>query len=630
MKPYLTLMERDTRVKRAAKVALQPIFEAISILLPQWLRQKLSIRRNSAPKSYKATEYGSGGEQRDILHRPAGCSLVDDGERQRLPEDVLISHTPSTGCQKKVDAPEANQHLSEISHEGVGLTRPDEAQGTENGDDPWCEIRDINAALLNALHELDDRKNGDEESIIAEEEKALPESVSGHCLTPIRSSHGAIEEDEEKRRKVTTRNKFPDSLQIDLFEREDMLSPSRPPQGFKDDPTTPRSFDSTYVESNQSDAYEDLLACSCAQPLPTEFRFEILLPTPIEGVSPLNLPSRELPTLDPDEYLSTSLSIDFYPSDDHGIITSESWILPTSSPGPGLGAWIDDDNEIVGHNLLRSPLRLTPEPRSDWSLECAPSDLRASGDSSAPIECPQQMLYADPWSLEHNPNPVIFAHLWDLVDCATSDSHGVPLSSPVYSNPTVHYIKKRMQRETHLDLEPEKHTNLDTSKITSSPSREIIEFDGDMTTTPITDTSSYIPNQIQGKSLNMIAPEISTSTSTMKAPDIRTCSVACEDLVCEQCNITFQTIGLKNKHNNRKHIRRFACTESNCTARFNLKADLQRHKSTVHKSTIHKDTMAISKQATWSCTNAHCHTPGKAFRRKDNFQRHLIRCQNAQ
>jgi hypothetical protein len=268
-----------------------------------------------------------------------------------------------------------------------------------------------------------------------------------------------------------------------------------------------------------------------------------------------------------------------------------------------------------------------------WNGSTSPTELSeylaypgvsSRSSSPTPIESPQEILYVDPWSLEHNPNPVIFAHLGDSLYSVGPELHGVLANSPECDISTVHDNKRGRIPKTYFDLEPYKHTDLDYSEVTSLPSPADVEFNSDMARASTIDPS-YISIRTQDKWSENAVPEISGSPPTTKALDIRPRSAACEDLVCEQCHITFQTIGLKNKHDNRKHVRRFACTGSNCTARFNLKADLQRHKSTVHK-----DTMTTLKQDTWSCTNAHCHLPGKLFTRKDNFQRHLVRCQNAQ
>lgn len=89
---------------------------------------------------------------------------------------------------------------------------------------------------------------------------------------------------------------------------------------------------------------------------------------------------------------------------------------------------------------------------------------------------------------------------------------------------------------------------------------------------------------------------------------------------CPDCPMKFDNLGLRNKHQNRKHNLRFAC--SVCPARFGLRLDLKRHNCTVHEALF--GPLEILK-----CGVAGCATPTKIFNRKDNYMRHVERCQQA-
>ncbi|KAF2868702.1 hypothetical protein BDV95DRAFT_120070 [Massariosphaeria phaeospora] len=88
---------------------------------------------------------------------------------------------------------------------------------------------------------------------------------------------------------------------------------------------------------------------------------------------------------------------------------------------------------------------------------------------------------------------------------------------------------------------------------------------------------------------------------------------------CSVCHDSFRTEGSRNKHMNRKHIRRYKCMVLDCGRDFNLNADLNRHKRTVHKTGVDE---------TWRCGNDNCQTPQKVFHRRDNLLRHMSACGN--
>ncbi|KAH7083371.1 hypothetical protein BKA63DRAFT_561545 [Paraphoma chrysanthemicola] len=101
------------------------------------------------------------------------------------------------------------------------------------------------------------------------------------------------------------------------------------------------------------------------------------------------------------------------------------------------------------------------------------------------------------------------------------------------------------------------------------------------------------------------------------------------EIACTYCELTFPTQGKVNEHVNRKHIRRFVCNTSGCDTRFHLQADLNRHTRTVHDQTNSDTETLDDKTPSWSCPLEHCATPSKVWPRKDNFNRHVERCQKA-
>jgi hypothetical protein len=38
----------------------------------------------------------------------------------------------------------------------------------------------------------------------------------------------------------------------------------------------------------------------------------------------------------------------------------------------------------------------------------------------------------------------------------------------------------------------------------------------------------------------------------------------------------------------------------------------------------------VDQKEQWKCTNSYCKTPDLVFTRRDNFQRHLLRCRRSQ
>lgn len=202
-------------------------------------------------------------------------------------------------------------------------------------------------------------------------------------------------------------NRFPEVNEVPHQAAAEVLSPSRPPQlneavcschcgcrcsaqregedgDQNEDGASTHSFD-TLVASNRSEADENF-------PLPSDGpeshvnadTFEAELPLSrdsnglvhIEGVlnvteifrlgeRMIDLEERAfrlpqgLPFPDYDDY-PDSMKNEPNGSDDHSVIASDSRSIRCISPGPGLGAWIDDMNE---YHFLEEPLRLTPQRR---------------------------------------------------------------------------------------------------------------------------------------------------------------------------------------------------------------------------------------------------------------------------
>lgn len=85
---------------------------------------------------------------------------------------------------------------------------------------------------------------------------------------------------------------------------------------------------------------------------------------------------------------------------------------------------------------------------------------------------------------------------------------------------------------------------------------------------------------------------------------------------CTECELSFQTLGQRTYHFNRKHNKRFKCGD--CDKAFSLRADLDRHKVNRHRATPERF---------YHCPNKFCACPNKVFTRKDNYNRHVQRCQ---
>ncbi|KAF2647291.1 hypothetical protein K491DRAFT_317422 [Lophiostoma macrostomum CBS 122681] len=195
-----------------------------------------------------------------------------------------------------------------------------------------------------------------------------------------------------------------------------------------------------------------------------------------------------------------------------------------------------------------------------------------------------------PWATEYFPNPVMFPHLH-----TSATRRGV---SPTSRS------------------ESESFAISDFHSVQGSPMEATVRADA--TTTPVryTASSSDADENIPFNSSNAAAQALHSASSSGTPPSSFDTSKPFE-FQCPECSKLFRTTGLKNKHINRTHRRRYTCDL--CPSAFALNADLQRHKRTVHRSQ-HNGTRTLQ------CPNTRCGVPDKQFNRKDNFERHVARC----
>ncbi|CAI9637092.1 unnamed protein product [Alternaria burnsii] len=91
---------------------------------------------------------------------------------------------------------------------------------------------------------------------------------------------------------------------------------------------------------------------------------------------------------------------------------------------------------------------------------------------------------------------------------------------------------------------------------------------------------------------------------------------------CSICHLKFRTPGLRRTHQNREHNLRYPC--GICNSRLGLRADLRRHENSVHRDDLHDASAKL-----FQCPNIGCSDPQKTYARKDNFTRHVNRCERA-
>jgi hypothetical protein len=268
----------------------------------------------------------------------------------------------------------------------------------------------------------------------------------------------------------------------------------------------------------------------------------------------------------------------------------------------------------------------------------------------------------DPWKLEYEPNPVIFAHLVDCFGSPSNDEHvqevlqtngsrspEVASEQRVYQN-----SKRRMSDSSDVgDLEAFLGHGEAPTMTSSQPKRRaysrgsiqepnrsisglFMSHSGSPPVTPgppnLIHTVPSSPAQGEPKSdqLSSDQSQRTTPASTLSVygstPESSAPSEGDQSLACTECDMSFRTFGQRREHQNRKHTRRFKCDM--CDRAFNLQADLGRHERTVHKS----EGGAIDgghEESPLKCPNEGCKTADKIWDRKDNLWRHIVRCRKA-
>ncbi|OAL48143.1 hypothetical protein IQ07DRAFT_90176 [Pyrenochaeta sp. DS3sAY3a] len=157
----------------------------------------------------------------------------------------------------------------------------------------------------------------------------------------------------------------------------------------------------------------------------------------------------------------------------------------------------------------------------------------------------------------------------------------------------------------------------------ASKTPELLSFaqsDESSLSSPISQGSSILASQEPSESRSGAAhaqsghdrPRSTSSHSFDKSAENKSCG----QQQCAECGLTYGTRGQLNTHVTRKHRRQHCCTR--CSATFALKADLHRHDRSVHRN--------VDVGQVFMCTNPLCTIPTKVFIRKDNFQRHYLRC----
>ncbi|KAF2130350.1 hypothetical protein P153DRAFT_430584 [Dothidotthia symphoricarpi CBS 119687] len=319
---------------------------------------------------------------------------------------------------------------------------------------------------------------------------------------------------------------------------------------------------------------------------------------------------------------------------------------------------IYEGNEIVGR-----PSYLTAAPASvgNWYDDPAPSCSHQDQE-----ECKS----VDPWEVEYGPNPVMFPHLaGPLSDLSTLSP--APLESSASQSSSkglTDTSQATLPLDLRRDIEVEYHQSdggsgefqrpsesssifsLDTEVASSSSSFTLLNTEsGDDLSPKLTGSTIdspwskislpmeelvFVPASTlnttvycQSSSVGMpkslpsdIGGKASPDTELLPTPASKSplgSSLALT--VSSRPQFTNDKTTLQN-HHNRKHNLRYPCTL--CPAAFGLRKDLERHEHTVHKE-------HFKSEQVFRCTNEGCATPAIEFNRKDNFQRHVKRCEKA-
>lgn len=183
-----------------------------------------------------------------------------------------------------------------------------------------------------------------------------------------------------------------------------------------------------------------------------------------------------------------------------------------------------------------------------------------------------------------------------------------PQEASTLSPPLANY-----DQSTPPDPGPESHRQRDMNLGAASNSTHLAS--------PYT-TPSSIPDRCPPTGLPTPTPSSQTSSPSSQTSPNRTFSQ--HTFPCPECHLSFRTSGQRNSHINRKHRRRYTCPIQDCGSTFHLNADLRRHKHSVHKDVFGA---GAGKQKEWKCENEWCTEKERIWVRKDNFRRHLERCE---
>lgn len=131
---------------------------------------------------------------------------------------------------------------------------------------------------------------------------------------------------------------------------------------------------------------------------------------------------------------------------------------------------------------------------------------------------PQEPQRVDLWSLEHSPNPVMFAHLGNQPDCTAPESHAVSICKTAYSTSIPHETMRGMVSDSHFDLDYCKDISLVAGNFNRSTSPASLELGNDVTRSP-KDASRNV-YQTQDNTSNIVIPNREAPLPTTKSLDM--------------------------------------------------------------------------------------------------------------
>lgn len=175
----------------------------------------------------------------------------------------------------------------------------------------------------------------------------------------------------------------------------------------------------------------------------------------------------------------------------------------------------------------------------------------------------ENRVYISPWDFERRPNPYMFPHLQgddsnpDEVSqdqAALNNARPIPIYQPpsLLAPARSPYHNGRLQSGT---ANRDTITSIGLLTPAASPESRTITLD------PTFAHSEQEKNAAED--LQSVAPKYDIAVSDLSA------TMNVQSYTCSECALTFRTPGQRNKHVNRKHIRRYTCTS--CDAAFNLR-----------------------------------------------------------